>query len=229
MSNEFDFSVYENYILNEATMQKSLKYNKHSNPDKYKEPQLDSLFWTYYIMVHGETNYELIHTKNELFEKQTKITYIDLIRKNKTIIKSLKIDSIANIENNLTNENKLNVKTVLSLCAVQNINVVFVNNKTYHELIMCSDSPTYILRQYVTQYKGTPKYKFELSTTETLNHIYSTLYKVDSFDKPVKSMTSYTLKELQDIAGKLSIPIKKTDTGKNKLKTELYEEILMHF
>jgi len=52
----------------------------------------------------------------------------------------------------------------------------------------------------------------------------SNYWKIDNLNHPLKAMSAYTLSELQNIANKLSIPIKKDD--KRLIKQELYENII---
>ena len=39
------------------------------------------------------------------------------------------------MESNLANDNNINAKTFLSLCAVENINVIYISKKTYFQAI----------------------------------------------------------------------------------------------
>jgi len=55
------------------------------------------------------------------------------------------------------------------------------------------------------------------------------LYKLDSLNKPIKSLSSYKVSELLNIANKLAIEIINKQTGKNKTKNELYESIIQYF
>jgi hypothetical protein len=90
----------------------------------------DTLFWCFYILKNGDSKYETLYNRNDIVERQMKIEYVETIRKNKQTVKTYKFDTISNIENNLANEKSLNVKTFLTLCAIENMNVLFINNKT---------------------------------------------------------------------------------------------------
>jgi hypothetical protein len=78
-------------------------------------------------MKNGDVNYETLLNKNSLVAKQLKIDLVSIVRKNKDILKTYKFDTKSNIENNLANDNNLNSKTFLSLCAVENINVIYIS------------------------------------------------------------------------------------------------------
>ena len=135
----------EPYILNDNNMLTYLKYkvikskNVESKNVEYKNyskdnnqlnknslfipKEEDTLFWCYYIMSAGDSSYEMMNVKNSLIAKQLKINYVDKIRTNKQTIKIYKFDTITNIENNLANENNINIKSVMSLCAIDKINI----------------------------------------------------------------------------------------------------------
>jgi hypothetical protein len=48
-------------------------------------------------------------------------------------------------------------------------------------------------------------------------------------DKPIKSISSYKLVELQDICQKLGLDIVDKESLKKKNKNELYESIIQYF
>lgn len=244
---------YESYILNDQNMITYLKYklnnsnnnnnkenlikkdDKHENTNSYKKNSLfipkenDSLFWCYYIILNGDCNYEILNVKNSLIEKQLKINYINKIRENKNIIKTYKFDTITNIESNLANDNYISIKTVISLCAIEKINLIFVRKKTYFELLMNDNEPIYVIRELENQSKYSKKYGFEVINKNILDEIRETLYKVDVLSKPIKALSSYKVQDLINIADKLAIEILNKETGKNKTKNEIYESIIQYF
>jgi hypothetical protein len=237
----------EPYILNEPNMLTYLKYklNKNSlvkniSEEKIKKPvpnkssifipkENDSLFWCYYIIKNGDTSYELLNIKNVLIAKQMKIDLVKIIRENKQIIKTYKFDTITNIENNLVNENDINIKTIMSLCSIEKINLIYISKKYFFELLMNDDKPIYIIREIEFQSKYNKKYGFEIADSNTLEEIRKTLYKVETLNKPIKALSSYKVQELIDICNKLAIEIVNKETGKNKSKNELYESIIQYF
>ena len=236
---------YNPYILNDNNMLTYLKYKLINTKTKMphivdkkqhvKEESIffpkeqDSLFWCYYIISSGESNYEMMNVKNSLVAKQIKINYVNKIRMNKQIVKTYKFDTITNIENNLANDNNIYIKTIMTLCAIDKINIIFVSRKTYYELLMNDTGPIYIIREVENQSKYNKKYGFEIGNLDLLQQIRTTLYKIDILDKPIKSLSSYKLQELIDICDKLAIEVKNMDTGKNKTKNELYEILIQYF
>jgi hypothetical protein len=97
------------YMLDENNIQKSLRMKININKDfkdlkeknikslnntenKQKQDifipiEQDSLFWCYFIIKNGDIKYETIYNKNDLVAKQMKIDLVNIIRKNKDIVK----------------------------------------------------------------------------------------------------------------------------------------------
>jgi hypothetical protein len=139
-------SEIQYYMLDEKNIDKSLEKklvsskndnkNKNMLSDKPKTNifiprEKDTLFWCFYIIANGEMKYETLNNKNEVIAKQIKIEYIEKIRKEKKTIKIYKFDSISNIESNLVNDNCISAKTFLTLCVLENRNVIYISKKTY--------------------------------------------------------------------------------------------------
>jgi hypothetical protein len=170
-----------------------------------------------------------------LLAKQMKIDLVYTIRKNKDILKTYKLDTISNLENNLANENMLNVKTFLSLCVIENINIIYIRKKTYYDLRMNDSDEIYIVYETPLEnitndhYNKSLKYGYELATENLLLNIKTNFYKVDSPNKPIKSITNYKVKDLYDICSKLAIEPTNKMSGKNKSKKDLYDEIITYF
>lgn len=237
------FNNLQDYMLDEINIKRALEMKmqtdttslkgKCKNENICKEQkskntifiprEKDSLFWCFYIMKNGDAKYEMIEHKNILTEKKYKIEYVEKIRKEKQIVKTYKFATLTHVENNLANENQLDIKTFLTLCAIENLNVLFVKNKTYFELLMNDSNELYIV--YLLQNN---KYGYEINPINA-EQIKTTLYKLDNIDKPIKSITGYKLLELVEICEKLAIDIINKETNKNKCKKDLYEAIIQYF
>ena len=157
----------QDYMLDEGNIKKALEMKigstnkavtlKDSNKVNYQKEELskkpsifiprekDTLFWCFYLMKHGDVKYEMLEYKNILTEKTLKIEYIEKIRKEKQTVKTYKFATLTHIENNLANENQLDVKTFLTLCAIENVNILFVKSNTYYELLMNDDEELHIV------------------------------------------------------------------------------------
>ena len=230
----------QGFSLDEQVIEKSLKMKMESQrkvcveKEQFKivkpvnnifiPSEKDTLFWCFYIMKHGDTHYEMLDNKNIIVEKRNKIEYIEKIRKDKQLIKTYKFTTLTNLENNLANEDKLNIGTFFSLCVFENLNVLYIKNKTYYELLM-NDGPTICI---VYQMQNN-KYGIEQSVIANTVDIKNTLYKIDNVDKPIKPFSAYKLQDLIDIAIKLGFEITNKTSNKAKNKKELYEDIVKCF
>ena len=238
---------FEPYILNENNMMSYLKYKfkDESNIKKISEKKCenvvskkssifcpkenDSLFWCYYIILNGDTSYEMLNVKNVLVEKSHKFEYVTKIRTNKQIVKTYKFDTLTNIESNLANDEFINIKTIMSLSAIDKINIIFISKNTYYELLMNDDKPIYVIREIELQSKYKKKYGYEMADTNLLEEIRKTLYRLETLDKPIKALSSYKVQDLIDICNKLAIEVINKETGKTKTKNELYESLIQYF
>jgi hypothetical protein len=240
--------IYNSYILNDENMRYYLKYNllvdghsnsnSHTNTNSNKNPltrlpaqedfyipkHLDSLFWCYYILKEGETEYELLPNKNALVSKQMKIQYVQRLRDNKPILKTYKFDTLSNLESNLANDNILDIKTMMSLCVIDNINVVFLRKNTYFEVLTNDSGIVYVVQEYDNKYHGVYGICFGERAKALHQEIRTSFYRMESLAKPVKAVSAYKVHELKEICTKLGM----TDVS-GKTKTELYETILHYF
>jgi hypothetical protein len=235
---------YESFMLNEENMKQFLSQKNAGVLDTLIQPktkpqtnktnifipkQSDTLFWCYYIITNGDYKYEILQNKNSFLEKQMKIEYIDKIRKNKSILKTYKLDSIVNIENNLVNEKYVNIKTIMSLFAIDKINIIFISLHTYFELLFNEETPIYLIREIKSENNYVKKYGFEIATQESLENIRGHLYKIEHLNKPIKAISAYKVGDLQTICNKLGLHCVNDINGKNKTKPELYESITKYF
>jgi len=239
------------YILDENTIKNALKMkvqrtitekpinNNHNNNNNYFKiknnffipTEKDSLFWCFYILKFGDAKYQTLYNRNEIISRQIKIEYIEKIRKEKHLVKIYKFDTISNIENNLANDKFMNIKTFLTLCIIENINILFINNKTYYDSIINDSNNLFIIYCLNDKENGNyeKKYGFEINVNDTADNLKLSLYKIDNINKPVKTMSAYKVSELIEICEKLAINIVNSETGKTKPKKDLYESIIQYF
>jgi hypothetical protein len=236
-----DYMLYEDNMINSLRMKiesttKDIRIVKPTNNTNtvirqqlFIPNQQDSLFWCFYIIKNGDVKYETLNNKNSLIAKQMKIELVDLIRKNKDIVKMYKFDTISNLESNLANDNNLNVNTFLTLCAIENINIIFLRKNTYYEMLMNDSDKIYIVHEIQSQSKYNNKYGYEMGTNESISNIRNTFFKLEAIHKPIKAISAYRLDELINICNKLVININNNITSKQKSKKELYESIIQYF
>ena len=188
--------------------------NEKKKEDLFIPKYKDTLFWCYYILANGIENYEMIRNDFQE-EKMMKISLIQSVRLNKDILKKLKIKRTF-VEDDLLNQQVISTKTFLLLCELKNINIVIKDNCRYMENNIES-SETKIIE------KKENKYGLCFSNKDFDRTKY---WKVDDFETPLRSLSYYKLKDLQDICIKLNLDIKKDN--KNLRKKDLYQNILLN-
>lgn len=235
----------QDYTLNEENIEKALGYKletqkKHKSEitcakdnvnlkkknDFFIPLQKDTLFWCFYIIKNGDIKYELLGKITPIIEKKLKIDYVEKIRKEKQLIKPYKFFSLTNIENQLANEFTIDLKTFLSLCVVENINVFCIHKRTYYELLMNDSTDIFIINVFDNKTFGFKLLRVEDSE---LKNYKTSLFKIDNIEKPTKSITSYKVCELVDYCNKLLIDVVNKETGKTKSKKDLYESFVQYF
>ena len=88
----------------------------------------DTLFWIFYIIIHGFTEYELIGNNDFEIEQTEKYKYIEYLRKDecKQLLKKHKITKIKeDIENELGHTSRIGHKTFFALCVCYKLNIIF--------------------------------------------------------------------------------------------------------
>lgn len=236
MNSNFVFTQLQNYILTDEKMRESMKFclnvgrpEQRSNKQQEKPLQIksdlfeprekDSLFWCFYIMKNGQTDYEMLEHRNFILEKKLKIEYVEKIRLDKEHIKLHKFATLTHLESNLANDDRIDIPTFLSLCVLENLNVTIVRKQTYFELLMNDTVETHTIH-CLDNYK----HGYNQICPDKQN-----LLKLDNITKPLKSISSYKVGELTEMCEQLKISITNDKTCKNKNKNELYESISQHF
>lgn len=156
-------------------------------PNKRSNKKYDYLF---YEIFHKINNIDIASYRqyNELQEK-TKLS---------EIINNIKIKNKECILNNLMYEPTINLFSLNAICKVCNINLIYVNDRTYIKMSYNDLDPIIINSEY----------KF-LSEIDLTNY-----YEIINLEKPLHSVSYYKLPELTEMASKLNLPydkIKKAD------------------
>jgi len=210
------------------------KNYKNKIETMYKPKQKDSLFWCFYVLKNGFFNYEMeINNQYFVVEKNEKFKYIELLRKNKDILKIHKIKPFTELEDDLANKDKISIKTFFALCIFENINILLVNNRKIYELL-CTDIDEKHPINIVHRNNKTYEHSIELDTTNEIIQKYrDTYYKMSSFEGTLKSMSSYKLEELIELCIKLNINIedpKVEQKSKQKMtKKDIYNLLVLNY
>ena len=195
--------------------------------EKYYPKQKDSLFWCFYILKHGYFNYEMeINNNYFVVEKTEKFKYIELLRKNKDILKIHKIKPFTLLEDDLANKDKISIKTFFALCVLEKLNVLLVDKRKYIDLL-CADvddsNPIHVIHK---NHQTTNHYIEVNASAEIINKYKQTYYKMDCLDSKLKSVGSYKLDELIELCNKLDINI---NNQKKQTKGDIYNLLVLHY
>jgi hypothetical protein len=207
---------------------------ENSAPDDYFTPkQSDSLFWCFYILCNGYKSYEY-ETNYFTAEQQFKIQTVEKVKRgdNKQILKDNKISKNC-FESGIMGNIKL--KTLNALSLFYNINIFYIHNNTYYDMIVNAEKPTNIIRYNPETYNysvclgsGTGMSndtQISPHICEYIEKIKESHWKLETLDKPLRAITSYSIAELVNICNKLDISIT-NESNKKKTKADLYSSIL---
>ena len=227
--NEFSFNLnnISRLLANEYyTIKKTKKIQKKNLPlpekkiaDFFIPEEKDSIFWCWIIFLYGLGEYEILKQTVFTSEKTYKINFVEKLKKNKPLLKSLKI-KYANIEGNLVIDSKILIENLEPLLLIDGYNFIYMNDSIYYENIKYPGKKVCVIKYF----KNKDKYGIFLEEKDIFDY-KSKLYSVDNFKKPIKSISSYKAQDLKDICKVLNINIMKTAT-KCKTKKELYQLIV---
>ena len=185
--------------------------------DRFSPEEQDKLFWCFYIFLYGFAEYQLAKTSIFKIEKDIKISSATKLVNAKNIIKENKL-KMSELQNELTQQDIISVKGLYALCIIHNINILYIKNRTYYDIKVCDKQINVIINTNNEIYMNDNIIEIKI------NEYKSSYWKIENISKPLKSVSSYSLVELQNICANLNIPIKKQN--KNCLKKELYESII---
>jgi len=205
--------------------------------------QKDVLFWCFYIIKYGKEAFNSLEFINLVVEKKFKIECVELLRKNKKLLKSAKMPPLTNIENCLVNDYIIDLSSFFALCVISNINILYIYKNTYFllssfdigsdnnslEVLLEQNNLHIITRPENTIQMGIYESDDLNEKREKVKQCVNLFYKIDNIDKPIKAMSSYKLSELVAIASKLEIEIINKETNKQKTKKDIYELIVQYF
>ena len=209
----------ENIIEVKEKKKKVIEKIKKEEKDIFIPDEEDSLFWCYIIYKYGYSEYELKREKKYESITSMKIDLVYTVRENKDLLKKLKLRK-SKVEENLTNDKRINLDTFLFLIAVNEMNLIYINGQTYYEELYSDEEKICIIKYEKEQ----DKYGIYDVSKEKLEELKKTRLHILNISKPIKSLSSYKVLELKEICKTLNIDIMKTET-KCKTKKELYQLI----
>ena len=174
----------------------------------------DKLFWCYFILRYGFDSYNSIDSHHFTVEKKEKEKCIELLENNKAKIKQRKLKYNPN---DLLYDLHMSLDMFFSLCCACDINIIFVEKKTFFSLIDNSKSKT----NYIYYHKK-GGYGIYL---KQLDDISKTHIERVSLTKYLRSISAYRLDDVKKMCDILKIETK-TIYGKPITKIELYNKIM---
>ena len=150
------------------------------------------------------------------FTKETEIKYkwIEEFRNNKALFKPIKV-SKNTVETELAHNKMITMTCIKALCYLKNINIFYIDNQKYYEVIVNENNPIYLIEKYENNFGLKQNV-----TTDKIDYYRNNFWKLENLDKPLKAVSSSKADELRDICKRLTIePIKLT-------KPQMYETIL---
>ena len=90
------------------------------------------------------SEYECISTSGFKEEKAFKINFIELIKKENSLLKANKIKH-THIENEIVNSDKIDIIGFNVLCLFYKLNVIIIKNKTFYEFLYGENEKIHIL------------------------------------------------------------------------------------
>ena len=204
-------------IMNDETTRKPAIVTPKKNitivPDIFFPRQRDQLFWCFYTILHGETEYDMVSNYFTL-EKETKYKWIEVFRGRKELFKPIKV-SRNKVEDELANAKVITMLSIKALCHLNDVNIFYMDDKKYYEIMTNDEKPIYLIEKIEGKFGLKQKIPIE-----KVNYYREHYWKLENLDKPLKAVSSYKVGDLKDICKRLHID------SANMTKPQMYEKIL---
>ena len=200
---------YKRYISD--IIKQDISYQKvDQSPEYYVVKEEDSLFWSFFIVAFGMDKYIMNKGKNYDLQQQIKISAIESMKDNKSMLKQYKL-SKTEIEQNLLYDTQISYASFLYLSLFYKQNIVVIDGRVYYECIGNPDDTA------LTMFKKDNHHYVIYSSPEKDYALQ--YYKITNMSKRILSINSYKLVDLQTMCKKLKLEV----DGK---KMDLYERIV---
>lgn len=216
LKNKLYREIYKPSIVKQKQV---VKENVEEKKDIFIPEEEDTLFWCYIIFKYGYSEYELKREKKYESITNLKINLVYTLREHKDLLKKLKLKK-TKLEENLTSDKKINLDTFLFLIAVNEMNIIYMDDNIYYEDFYSDEKNKCILKYEKEQ----DKYGILEVKDEKLEELKNNKLRILNLSKPLKALSSYKVLELKEMGKKLNIDIMKTAT-KCKTKKEIYQLI----
>lgn len=172
----------------------------------------DKLFWCFFVAMKGYGEFMKVRDKMFVHENETKYAAVDVLRENKDKLKAAKI-KVQETEFDLVGSKPITLAVLHALAVAYSLSFLLLNEDIYYDFSYGEQT------HLIDMTKGQMKLHLG-DQSDKIATIKETKYYILP-SKPIKAMSSYTAKEVQDIASKLSITLV-DESGKSLNKTTLY-------
>ena len=213
-----NISKIPEFIVNATDSRQSRQSNNRNNVinaanNIFYPKQRDQLFWIFYTILHSVSEYEMTHNFFTT-EKEIKYKWIEDFRAKKEIFKPIKV-SRNTVEDELANKPKISLCSIKALCYLHDVNIFYIDNKKFYEMITNENKPIYIIE------KINHKYGLKENVNmDNINYYREHYWKLENLDKPLKAISSYKVSDLTAICKRLNI------ICENMTKQKMYQEIM---
>lgn len=223
--NYVDIYKNKNKNKNEQSQEKNIKNEENILNDKkdqndknklFSPKEKDKLFWCLYILINGFENYQLNRSCSFKTEKDFKIAIVEQLDLLKLKLKEKHI-KLNEVKDELTNNPCISVKGLYALCIFYEINLIYVNNKTFYD-INGSNEKSY---QIIINDKNNI-YISNKNDEETLTYYRNNFLEIENINKPLLAISSYTSQQLKEISKKVGLIFE----NKKPTKKEIYERLI---
>ena len=174
----------------------------------------DTLFWCFYIIVEGHPMIDSVFHSPFKYEQAFKYKCIANLKSKASILKSLKIN-IQSVESDVVMNKFLTLSNLAALAIAQEKSILVKCDELYYDF-------NYGTSYSLIERRGHTFFLHLGDVHDLIGNIQQECYCINP-RKVIKSMSAYTLNELQTISEKLKLPIRNQD--KPYTKPILYDAI----
>jgi hypothetical protein len=200
------------------------KKQQPQQPQKQEPPLFrpglnqDPLFWCFYVMKHGAFKYDQLANRFTAEQDSKRDEIMRLRETGKQLKQSTGIKFTASgMEGDIMSP-RISLHAFQVLACLNSLNAVFVNpaNHVYAEFIhdAVTSKPVFIVE------RNNKQLTMKQATEEQLASLRATNYRVENPQKPIKSISAYTVADLTEMCHELKIQL-----GAKMKKQELYDAV----
>ena len=193
----------------------STQPKKRDETDIWRARSRDKLLWTFYVICNGRGEFD--KQRDRMFKMETDFKYgsVERVRANLTALKAAKV-KVQELEAEIVSAKTMSLETMRALSIAYKKSIIFKHDCVYHDM-------PYGDEYFLIEKNGDDVALHLGDVSEKVSNIKQECFYVDPFKK-IKGISAYTVKDLREIAGKLSISLTTDDKPLNK--QQLYANII---